>query len=158
MSILDCLSFLGVDSSWWRPFHSRMVFGCYAHRTWEQVRVSWQEFLEDGGLTCKEVKMMPLVSSTYQTYQSYPNRTYHTHTHTNKHSPYVKTCQAWCALELISPISPASVSAVYIDHLILFWEHNLHSPFHYHTFCSHLQSRRQVMIHLESQGIGATPG
>ena len=58
-----------------------MVFGCYAHRTWEQVRVSWQEFLEDGGLTCKEVKMMPLVSSTYQTYQSYPNRTYHTHTH-----------------------------------------------------------------------------
>ena len=138
-----------MDSSGWRPFHSRMVFGCYARRTWEQVPVSWQAFLEDGGLT---TKLMPIVSSTYQTCQSYPKHTYHTH------SQFI--CRNMSSMVCVgvdfADFTGIRFCPLYRSFDVVLSTICIVQYFQYHTFCSYLLSPRQVMIHLGNQGIGAT--
>ena len=99
--------------------------------------------------THSEVKMMPIVSSTYQTCQSYPKHTYHTH------SQFI--CRNMSSMVCVG-VDFADFTGVRFCPLYRSFDVVLSTIciVQYHTFCSYLLSPRQAMIHLGNQGIGAT--
>lgn len=99
--------------------------------------------------THNEVKMMPIVSSTYQTCQSYPKHTYHTH------SQFI--CRNMSSMVCVG-VHFADFTGIRFCPLYRSFDVVLSTIciVQYHTFCSYLLSPRQVMIHLGNQGIGAT--